>query len=478
MRLTFFALVGLVLLAPSAGAQVKKAAPVRHSTTPPGTGGYLGGTDGCLVPIPIAGQGVFPFDNTAATTGTQGQNEALCFDYGTSGIEHDVWFCWTSDATGCATMQTCGLTQQVDTKIAAYPGCGCPANGSALACNDDNCIGTLESKIIFPVVNGGVYTLQVGTFPSSPGGLGALDISIAAGSCLGPPSNDGCAAALAIAGQGQTSFDTTSATTGTQGQNELLCNQFGTSGIQRDVWYDWTADCSGTALLTICNLSNVDTKVAVYPNGGCPVDGTSLACNDDVCGYQSELSWPAAIGLTYTIQVGVFPGSAGGPGAFDISISPCSGVGNPLCFGDGSGTSCPCGNDGGTGEGCANSSGAGSTLDTLGSNSVGAGDLVLTASNALPGQPGLFFQGDNFINGGNGVLFGDGLRCCGANVVRLQVVVPDGNGYAATTTNIAASGGVAPGDTKCYQYWYRDPSGSPCGLGFNLTNAFSVDWVP
>lgn len=161
-----------------------------------------------------------------------------------------------------------------------------------------------------------------------------------------------------------------------------------------------------------------------------------------------------------------------------LVVKGIGGPGTPLCFGDGGGTACPCGNPGGGSEGCSNSTGNGGILAASGHDSVALGDLVLEASNALPGQPGLFFQGDNSINGGTGIPFGDGLRCCGGNVVRLQVVVPDANGNAATSVNISAGGGVSAGDTRCYQYWYRDPSGSPCGAGFNLSNANQIDWQP
>ncbi|MED6333998.1 MAG: hypothetical protein VYE81_01255 [Planctomycetota bacterium] len=145
------------------------------------------------------------------------------------------------------------------------------------------------------------------------------------------------------------------------------------------------------------------------------------------------------------------------------------GFGTDQCFGDGSGTACPCGNSSANG-GCANSTGDGCTLSAL-----PAAGGTLNASNAIPGQPGLFFQGDNSIGGGTGATFGDGLRCCGSNVVRLSVVVPDGNG-AASISGIQAGGGASSGDTKCYQYWYRNPNGSPCGFGFNLSNAVSITW--
>jgi beta-glucanase (GH16 family) len=137
--------------------------------------------------------------------------------------------------------------------------------------------------------------------------------------------------------------------------------------------------------------------------------------------------------------------------------------------------SCPCGNGGDGGSGCANSSSAGGALNASGSASVAADDLVLNFTGGLPGQPCLFFQGDNQLNGGDGVTFGDGLRCAGGNVVRLQVRIPDASGEASTTASIAAKGGVSVGDVRQYQGWYRD-NGLSCGFTFNTTNGYSVVW--
>ncbi|MDP6763141.1 MAG: hypothetical protein QF860_09790 [Planctomycetota bacterium] len=149
-----------------------------------------------------------------------------------------------------------------------------------------------------------------------------------------------------------------------------------------------------------------------------------------------------------------------------------------FCFGDGSGTACPCSNGAGPGEGCANGTGSGAILGTSGSTSIDAGDLVLAGSQLVPGQPGLYFQGNNAVNGGNGNAFGDGLRCAGGSVVRLQVRSASGGGTSATTIDIAAAGGVSAGDTKRYQLWYRDPASSPCGTTFNLTNGVGVFFCP
>jgi len=149
-----------------------------------------------------------------------------------------------------------------------------------------------------------------------------------------------------------------------------------------------------------------------------------------------------------------------------------------FCFGDGSGTACPCSNPGGAGEGCANSTGSGAALGGDGSTSVLAADLTLVATGAIVGQAGLFFQGNGALNGGDGITFGDGLRCAGAGVTRLEVRVPDASGAAATTVDLGAAGGVVAGDVRYYQFWYRDPVGSPCGDGFNTSNGVEVLWLP
>ena len=152
------------------------------------------------------------------------------------------------------------------------------------------------------------------------------------------------------------------------------------------------------------------------------------------------------------------------------------------CFGDGTGTvPCPCGNTGAPGRGCANSTASGGgKLSGTGSASVAAGDLVLVGEGAQPGQPGLYFQGNNAINSGNGIANGDGLRCAGGSIRRLQVRVADASGDSQTTVNIAAAGAVSAGDTRRYQWWYRNPApgGSSCGTTFNLSNGLEVVWVP
>lgn len=152
--------------------------------------------------------------------------------------------------------------------------------------------------------------------------------------------------------------------------------------------------------------------------------------------------------------------------------------GTPFCACDGSASAAPCGNGGAAGHGCANSANAsGSELKAAGYPSASASTLVLTATGAVPGATGLFFQGNTQQSGGAGVPFNDGLRCAAGGIVRLQIVSIDAGGTANSTVDLGAVGAVAGGDTRTYQFWYRDSNGSPCNGGSNTSNGLEIVWA-
>ena len=175
-------------------------------------------------------------------------------------------------------------------------------------------------------------------------------------------------------------------------------------------------------------------------------------------------------GAPYASFNHVVYGDAGGGGG--------GAVGTVYCVGDGSGaTACPCANNSTNGGGCANGTGNGAIISGSGSASLANANLVLSGTGATPSQPGLFFQGNNAINSGDGIQFGDGLRCAGGAVIRLQVRFADSNGESATTIDVGAVGANAAGDVKRYQLWYRDPNATPCGGTFNLSNGLEITWA-
>jgi hypothetical protein len=430
--------------------------------------------DDCTTPIAISGYGVTAFDNALATTGAQGQSEALCNLAGGTAIQRDVWYAWTSPATSMARVRTCGSL--LDTKIAIYAGSGCPT-GSAIACDDNAC--QLQSTVDFPTVAGAVYTIQMGLFQgATAGGTSSFEIVDA-----NPPANDRCATPTAIAGPGPHPFDTTFATTGNQGQSEALCSFFGVTSVRNDVWFTWTAPSTSTVTLTTCGGigvgSSEDTKVAVYAGSGCPAT-PAIACNEDdgtcgVFGFPSTVSWIAQQGTTYTIQVGRYPLETSAVfGTF--TITPSS-AGSAYCFGDGSGTPCPCGNGGASGNGCASSVNAsGANLSATGSATIASDTLVLRGS-GMPNSSALYFQGTTRIS----PAFGDGIRCAGGAVIRLGTKsnVAGASTYpSGADATVSVRGLVAAGNVRDYQCWYRNAAAFCSPSTFNLTNGLEVAWGP
>jgi hypothetical protein len=152
-------------------------------------------------------------------------------------------------------------------------------------------------------------------------------------------------------------------------------------------------------------------------------------------------------------------------------------TGIAYCFGDGSGSACPCANWGATGEGCLNSTGGGGNLSASGAASVSSDTLSLTAAGLPFGVSGIFFGGTTQLGAGNGVPYGDGLICAGGAVTRLQIVLTSGAGTASSSVGISLTDGATAGQTRSYQYWHRDPAPGACGGGFNLTNAVAIDWM-
>jgi hypothetical protein len=149
-------------------------------------------------------------------------------------------------------------------------------------------------------------------------------------------------------------------------------------------------------------------------------------------------------------------------------------------FGDGTGTPCPCSNDSvrGLGQGCKNSSGWGGKLSLAGTSAASSDDLRVIVWNLLPANPALLFTGPIALNGGAGVVFGNGLRLVGGSIVRRGVLAPDQQGRAIWGPGLGASSPWISDTTVHFQAWYRDPFPYGCVSSFNLTNGISVTFQP
>ncbi len=191
--------------------------------------------------------------------------------------------------------------------------------------------------------------------------------------------------------------------------------------------------------------------------------------------HQFTISGGSAIAVTVTTTVGI--GAVGGMQL--VQLPP---PGTYICFGDGSGTQCPAGNNStpGAQEGCLNSLGVGGLIDASGNPSLSADTLHFHGSHMTTG-PCLYFQGNNQINGGAGALFGDGLICTGGGVVRLAIKF---NGHGSSDypgmgdQPVSLKGGVMTPGFKYYEVWYRDAAPFGTMSTFNTTRTVCIPWVP
>ncbi len=157
-------------------------------------------------------------------------------------------------------------------------------------------------------------------------------------------SNDHCVNAEPIRNIGDFEFDNSIATT--DGAPHAGCLDLSEQNhIRNDVWYCWTSPCNDIVSVQTCDLTTVDTKIAVYEGCGLcsPTDAELLACNDDSCSPASQGStvlFNASVGQSYLIRIGTWPGAEGGAGQFSISCGvpqddACPGTGD-CCAANGS----------------------------------------------------------------------------------------------------------------------------------------------
>jgi hypothetical protein len=116
-----------------------------------------------------------------------------------------------------------------------------------------------------------------------------------------------------------------------------------------------------------------------------------------------------------------------------------------------------------------NSVGAGALVDAIGSTSFIANQFTILASAAPPKQ---FFHG----TGQAQIPVGEGFLCIAKNHARLPVVQVNNAGVASYLLDLSTiGGGVLAGDTRSFQFWYRDSVGT---VGYNFSDAIEVVFCP
>jgi len=255
---------------------------------------FLNGTDGCASGTAITGSGSL-FTGNIFTFNAPGDLPAgSCF-----AASSDRWFTYTAAATGNATFSFCGADRgcaSYDSVLAAYSGCG----GTQIVCNDDSC--GLSSSIVVPVRVGSSYKIRLAGF-SNQTGTGVLGWTAPLA-----PSNNNCASATPVS-TGTFSFTTIGATNDFAG----TC---GFSATSPDVWFSYTASCTGIATVSTCGLAPFDTVLAAMNACG----GPEIVCIDDSCGLQTTITFPTIVGQQYLVRIAGF-GSDTGSGQIQFSCA-------------------------------------------------------------------------------------------------------------------------------------------------------------
>ena len=247
--------------------------------------------DECINAIVVPAGLNGPYDNSCATTSVPA--------WPCGGGGNDLWYCYThTGAAGSVSADTCtGST--FDTTLEVFSG-PCTALTS-LVCNDDSC--GFQSAASFTAAPATTYYIRVGGFASATG-MFNLRISAAA-QC--PPADE-CVTAIPARVGLNGPYNTACATT------SVPAWPCGAGGA--DLWFVYRhTGWNATVDVNTCTGTTFDTTLEVF-SGAC-TSLTSLGCNDDTCGLQSQVIFSATQGMTYYIRVGGF---GGGTGNFSLTI--------------------------------------------------------------------------------------------------------------------------------------------------------------
>ncbi len=263
-----------------------------------------------------------PYNDTGSTATCADNYNEVCPFTVTGG--RDMVYSYVAPYNETIAINMCASSY--DTKVYIYQNSVTP--GTTVACNDDGCPGSppasYRSNLTgVNLIGGQTYYIVVDGYDAASSGNYSIAITTS-----GPPAgpaNDLCANATPVS-EGVFPFNTTGA--GTDGPDEPAnCTEFSYSNIGADVWFRYTASCTGTAVASLCG-SGYDTKMAVYSGGVCPTSQSALVCNDDFCGSpvrQSQVTFNTTAGAIYLIRVGGF-NALTGSGTLTLTCQECVGA--------------------------------------------------------------------------------------------------------------------------------------------------------
>ena len=237
------------------------------------------------------------------------------------------------------TATICASSGSFDGRLTVY--CGSSCNGLlCVTAADSNSCATNKETVSWCSAFGQTYRILVHA-PTAAAGQGAYTLNVVSGAtCTGAvpcaPINDDCSAALPIF-NGTTAFSTIGATTDGFEVAPGACNDSGATQTAADIWYRYTATCTGTLRVTTCaqlgGFTDYDSDIVIYIDGACPPpDSSRVGCNDDdpnnPCGidppFASTAMAPVVSGQTYLVRVGGFQSKKldFGTGVLNVTCMP------------------------------------------------------------------------------------------------------------------------------------------------------------
>jgi len=210
-----------------------------------------------------------------------------------------VWYHLNLPATQTVHADT--ATASYDTSLTVFTGtCG------ALTCvtvNDDAQGSPFHSKVGWVAQAGQDYFILVHGFGATDIGTFTLNVT-----CNPTPANDDCGSAAPITGN---SGSVGGSLAGATGQNANLTStglaSCAATFTMFDVWYSWTAPCSGNATIGLAGATNktlsVHTACPVFLNPGSA--GNQLVPTGTSCstGAAPSVTIPVTSGTTYLLRV-------------------------------------------------------------------------------------------------------------------------------------------------------------------------------
>lgn len=195
------------------------------------------------------------------------------------------------------------------------------ASATSMDTDDDGIPDECEGACCLPF---GVCELRTSAQCSGQGNFAGLGTNCQTTTC--GVANDNCANAedLPIATTIIRNWDNRQAFL--DGPSPVACDN-GSDPFGADIWYSYTAPCTGSVTFSLCNGANFDSVMAIYGGTGstcgCPPTAPLLNCSDDSCGPGGgapTITRSVIGGRCYLVRVAGF-GNATGTGVLTINYT-------------------------------------------------------------------------------------------------------------------------------------------------------------